>query len=406
MKKYAKVIASVITTMLVASSFVGCSSSSSDSKKGGKTITVWSHLTDPEIKEVKKVADEWASKTGNTVKVVTDKDNNFQNFSSAAQSSKGPDMLFGYPHNDLGVYQKAGLLDEVPSGVIDKDKYASTGVVDAVTWGGKQYAVPLAMETYALFYNTDKVKDAPKTVDDLIKDAQADGGFQYDLNNFYFEYAWLASNGGYIFKNNNGTLDTKDIGLGNEGAKKGYQFIQDLVKKYNFMKADIKGDDAKGAFQNGKIAFYLSGPWDVSGFKQAGTKFNVEPIPTVNGQPAKSLMTVQAAFVSAKSKNKDAAWDLMKTLMANDYDIVYKAGSRLPVYKDDLNKDEFKKDSLEVQFSEQAKNAEPTPNIPEMSAVWTPGGNNLQLLTQGKQSADKTAELFVQQVQQGIAQQK
>lgn len=406
MKRYAKLLATVLTAAVIGTSLVGCgSSSSTGSAKGGKTIKLWCHLTDPEGKEIQKLANEWGAKTGNTVKVTVDKTTTFQSFSTAAQSSKGPDILFGFPHNDLGTFQKANLLDEVPSGVINDSDYSSKEVLNAVTWGGKRYAVPVATETYALFYNTDKIKEAPKTVDDLITQAKANGGFQYDINNFYFSYAWLASNGAYIFKDKDGTLDTTDIGLGNDGAKKGYQFIQDLTQKYNFMKGDIKGDDAKGAFTSGKTAFYLSGPWDVDACKKSGVKFNVAPIPGVDGQPAKSLMTVQAAFVSARSKNKSESWDLMKYLLKHDYEIVYKAGNRLPVTTADLNKDEFKKDTLAVQFSEQAKNAIPTPNIPAMNAVWTPGGNNLTLLTQGKQNATKTAELFVQQVKQGIQQQ-
>lgn len=408
MNKYVKVLTSALTVMVVATTLVGCSKSSSSSdtaKKESKSITVWSHLNESEVKEIQKIADEWATKTGNTVKVVVDK-SDFQAYTAAAQSSKGPDIMFGFPHNDLGVFQKAGLLDEVPSGVIKDSDYASKEVLNAVTWNGKRYAVPEAMETYALFYNTDKIKTAPKTIEELVSQAKANGGFQYDINNFYFTYSWISSFGGYVFKNNNGTLDPKDVGLGNSGAKQAYQWIQDLVQVNKFMKGDIKGDDAKGAFTSGKTAFYLSGPWDVEACQKAGVKFAVAPIPQVNGADAKSFMGVQAAFVSSKSKNKTEAWDLMKALTAKSYDIVYTVGHRIPVLTADLNKDAFKNDTTTAQFAEQAKHAEPMPNIPEMNAVWTPAGNNLTLLTQGKQDAAKTAQLLVDQINQGVAQQK
>ena len=41
--------------------------------------------------------------------------------------------------------------------------------MDAVKIDGKQYAVPLGQETVALFYNKDKVKEAPTTMEDVVK---------------------------------------------------------------------------------------------------------------------------------------------------------------------------------------------------------------------------------------------
>lgn len=314
--------------------------------------------------------------------------------------------MFGMPHNDIGVFQKAGLLDEVPSGVINDSDYAAKSALDAITWSGKRYAVPIAMETYALFYNTDKVKEAPKTTDELEEQAKK-VGFKYDINNIYFSYGWISGNGGYVFKNNNGTLDPKDIGLGNEGAIKGYQFIHDLVVKDKLMNADITGDIAKGDFTAKKIGFYITGAWDIEALQKAGIPCGVAPLPTINGSPAKSFMTVQGAFVSSKSKNKSEAWDLMKYLTAKSgTDVIYKVRHSVPVLNSDLENSDFKNDKIVSAFAEQAKVAEPMPNIPEMNTVWTPTGNNLKLLTQGKQDAAKTAEKILEQVADGIKQMK
>lgn len=403
MKKGLKVLASALTILMVSTALIGCGSGNNSSGKG-KNIVVWSHLNESEVKELDKIGQEWAKKTGNTVKFVVDKSDN-QAYTAAAQSSKGPDIMFGMPHNDIGVFQKAGLIDEVPSGVINDSNYAAKSVLDAVTWNGKRYAVPIAMETYALFYNTDLVKEVPKTIDDF--EAQAKKvGLQYDINNIYFSYPWVSGNGGYVFKNNNGTLDPSNIGLGNEGAIKGYQFIQDLVVKNKVMKADTTGDIAKGNFSAKKIGLYISGPWDVETFQKSGINFAVAPLPAINGSTAKSFMTVQSAFVSAKSKNKSEAWDLMKALMAKSDDVVYKTAHRIPVFQANLDKSDFKNDKITSAFAEQAKAAEPMPNIPEMGTIWAPTLNNLQLLTQGKQDPAKTAKNISDQIADGIKQMK
>ncbi|HBM79293.1 MAG TPA: maltose ABC transporter substrate-binding protein, partial [Clostridiaceae bacterium] len=252
-----------------------------------------------------------------------------------------------------------------------------------VSYDGKMYGIPLSMETYGLFYNTDKVQTPPESTDDLISQGQK-LGFQYDINNFYYSYAFIAANGGYVFKTNNGSLDPKDIGLGNDGAVKGYQLIADFIQKYKFMPATIKGDDAKAAFQNKKIAFYISGPWDVQGFKDKGVNFKVVPLPKTNGQPTPSFVGIQAAFVNSKSKNKDAAWDLLKYLIKNSPMPLFKIGNRIPVLNSELDKDEVKSNEIMSAFAEQAKYGTPMPNIPEMAAVWKPVGDNLTLLCAGK----------------------
>ncbi|WP_026486032.1 sugar ABC transporter substrate-binding protein [Caldanaerobius polysaccharolyticus] len=412
MKKFSKLFALfAIIALILSTLLTGCSNgktgetssnkgSTSDAKKGSVKLVVWLHLTDPEIAKVQEIANKWAKETGNSVKVLADQ-SDFQAFSTAAQSGKGPDIMFGLPHDNLGTFQKAGLLAEVPDGVINKSDYVQMSI-DAVSFDGKMYAVPLAMETYALFYNTDKVATPPATMDDLIEQGKK-VGFQYDVNNFYFSYAFIAANGGYVFKQNGGKLDPNDIGLNNDGAKKGLSLIKDFVVKYKFMPADIKGDMAKGNFQSGKIGLYIGGPWDVDGFKKANVKFKVAPMPTLDGKPIPTFAGVQAAFVSANSKHQQEAWDLLKYLAQNTALPLFETGNRIPVLTSVLNSDEVKNNEIMNAFATQGKNAQPMPNIPAMQAVWTPAGNALQLVTSGKATPAKAANDMVNQIKQGIA---
>jgi len=367
-----------------------------------KQLVVWSHLTQDEVKALQPIADKWGKANGYTVKVITDQ-GSFQSFQTAAMSGKGPDIMFGIPHDNLGAFWKAKLLEPVPANLIDKKNFVSTAL-DACTFEGKLYALPIAMETYALFYNTSKVKEAPKTMSQLITLAKKHG-FMYDVNNFYFSFAFIAQNGGYVFKNKGGSLDPNDIGLATNGAIKGLSLIRDFVLTYKFMPKDIKGDIAKGNFQNQKIAFYISGPWDVQDFIKAKVPFAVAPLPkTDDGKPTPSFVGVQAAFVSAKSKNKDAAFKLAKYLVENSALTLFKVGHRIPVLNSVLASSEVKSDKIMSAFAEQAKVGIPMPNIPEMSAVWIPAGNALSLITTGKATPKQAADAMVKQIKQGIAQ--
>lgn len=51
----------------------------------------------------------------------------------------------------------------------------------------KRYAAPLSVETTALFYNTDLVSEVPKTWEELVDQAAADGGVQFDATSIYYD---------------------------------------------------------------------------------------------------------------------------------------------------------------------------------------------------------------------------
>jgi arabinogalactan oligomer/maltooligosaccharide transport system substrate-binding protein len=408
MVKNKKILSLIMTTALLVGTLAGCggasSSTSAGSSGGEKKLTVWSHMNAQEFPELQALAEKWGKEKGVSVEVVDDKAQ-IQEYIQAANSSKGPDVMVGIANDNLGTFQKAGLLAEVPSGFLDASKYTSKGLVDAVTIGGKQYAVPYAQETVSLFVNKDKVKQVPKTFEELVTMAK-DVGFIYNVNAVYYNMGFLTGQGGYIFKNTNGTTDPKDIGLANEGAIKGLQFIQDLVVKNKLMAADLTEDIAKGDFMAGKAGFYISGAWDTGAAKEAGLNFEVVPMPTLGGKPVTTALGVQTAFVSEKSANKDLSWEFMKYLMSNINPIIVEKGGRIPATKEGVELDSFKASKNMVAFSEQAKVAVPMPNIPEMQAVWTPAGNVLTAMNAGTVDPKTAADQMVAAIKEGIAQMK
>lgn len=397
--KNKKLVSILLAGALIGTLLTGCGGNSSEKKK----LTVWSHLKTEEIAEVDKLAKEWGEKNDVEVNVVEDK-GDFQALIQAAQSNSGPDVIFGYPHDNLGTFVKAGIAGELPSGTMDDSLYTSDQIVDSVTIGGKKYAMPIALETTALFYNKDKVKEVPATMEDLVAQAK-ELGFKFNINDFYMSYSFIGANGGYVFKNNDGTLDPKDIGLGNEGATKGYDFLQKLVTEQKLMAPDVTGDIAKADFISGNTAFYISGPWDVQACKDAKVNFGVSPLPTLGGNKMPSFMGVQVGFVNPKSSNDDLAYKLLAYLSENSGNIAYEKGNRIPVTKKDVSSDKVKADEYINGFAKQSEVATPMPNIPEVQAMWTPANENLKLLSAGQITPAQFAEIVVKQIKEGIDQQ-
>ncbi|HWI65593.1 MAG TPA: maltose ABC transporter substrate-binding protein [Symbiobacteriaceae bacterium] len=373
-------------------------------KKEPVSLVVWSHLTEPEVAEVNKIAQEWAAKTGNKVEVLADQ-TGFQEYAAAAQAGKGPDIMYGLPHDNLGTFQKAGMLEAVPTGVIDTAAYEKVAI-DAVSYDGKMFAVPVSMEAIGLFYNKALVKDAPKTWDEFIKGAK-EKGFSYDVKNFYFSYGFIGGMGGYVFKNTGGGLDPKDVGFATAGGKDGLKLIDSLVNTDKLMPIDINGDMAKAKFVGGKSAFYLSGPWDIQAMKDAKIDFGVAPMPTLaNGKPFTPFVGVQSAFVGANGKHKTEAWDLMKYLQEKTPMPLFKIGNRFPVQKAVKENAEVKANAALAGFGASAANGVPMPNIPAMSTVWDPAGKMIDLVLTKKADVDKATADAVKAINDAVAAQK
>lgn len=397
-----KLVATVITGVIMASLFVGCSGEKDKSAEssGGKELTVWTKLPEKEVPVLQEAAKKWEEKTGNKVNVVRD-DGDFQAFLQAANSSKGPDIYFGSAHNQLSAYQQAGIIDEVPSKYVKEDEYINKGVWDAVSIDNKKYAIPISVETTALFYNKDLVKEVPKTMSELEKMAlkKGEGSFQFNINDQYTDLGFLLTDGGYIFAEKDGKYDVNNIGLNNAGSVKGLQMLQDFVVKDKFMPADITGDIALTNFKEGKSMFYISGPWDIQPLRDAKVNFGVSEIPSIDGKPFKSLSGVQCAFVSSKAKDKDLAWECLDYLTKETQQGLYEKG-KIPVVKSMLDEKEVK-DNADVQgFLKAVGNAVPMPNIKEMNAVWEPM-KNVQRVLQGE-NPQKVADEIVDGIKKGI----
>ena len=138
MIKKCKVMSLLIAGFMGISLLTGCGGTSTGSSNGGsdEEIIVWSYLMDNEVEEVDKIAQEWAKDNNKKVTVVKD-NSDFQNFLQAANSSKGPDMVFGIAHNNLGTFQEAGLLEEVSDDFVNKNDYVNSTVWDAVSYENK-----------------------------------------------------------------------------------------------------------------------------------------------------------------------------------------------------------------------------------------------------------------------------
>ena len=346
------------------------------------SLTVWTHFNDAELTWLKAQAATYTKASGNAVQIVNvlleqmpDK------FIQSAPKGQGPDLVVSLPQDRLGQLAAAGVIEPMDKYVTSKTDLDKTAL-SAMTYQGKLFGLPMFAEAVAVVYNKKLLPGGvPSTWAGFVKAAQGatsngNFGFLVDLSNAYLNYGIFSAYGGYVFKNNSGTLNTKDVGLANAGSAKAVAALNDLRYKYNLVPEGVDGQAAKSAFVGGKLAMYLTGPWDMGDIKKANVDYGIANLPAPTGATGKwsPFVGVQGVMLNAYSKNKAAAAVFAKSLVSSAAQTAFnKAGGRIPVSLS--ARVGLKADPVVTGFGKAISAGTPMPNVPQMSAVWGPWSN-------------------------------
>ncbi|WP_022801814.1 sugar ABC transporter substrate-binding protein [Deinococcus ficus] len=373
------------------------------------TLTVWTHFGTSELQWLKDQAAAYAKASGNKVDIVSVPfDNIPDKLIQSAPKGQGPDIIVTLPQDRLGQLAAAGVIEPMDKYVTSRSDYDKTAL-SAMTYQGKLFAIPMFAEAVAVVYNKKLVPKAPTTWAEFLKTAQAlqtggNYGFLADLGNAYMNYGIVSAYGGYVFKNNNGTLNVKDVGLSNAGADKASAFLNDLRYKYNLVPEGVSGDAASSAFTQGRLGMFLTGPWSMGDIKKAGINYGIIPFPTPPGATGKwsPFVGVQGTMMSAYSKNKVAAAAFAKRISSADAQVAFnKAGGRIPVSLAARTK--LKSDPIVAGFGKTISMGTPMPNVPQMGAVWGPWSNAIaQSVAKPNQNYSQILDKAVQEINSNI----
>ncbi|QIW16890.1 maltose ABC transporter substrate-binding protein MalE [Pasteurellaceae bacterium RH1A] len=294
-------------------------------------------------------------------------------FPQVASTGDGPDIII-FAHDRFGGYAQSGLLSEVHPSADFKAKVNDLGW-EATKYNGKQIAYPIAIESLSLIYNKDLVPNPPKTweeIEGLDKELRAKGknAIIWNLQEPYFTWPVSSSQGAYAFKVTPNGYDVKDVGVNNEAAQKGLQFVVDLVSK-KVINPDADYSVAEAAFNKGNAALTINGPWAWANIEKSGINYGVAVLPTLNGKASKPFVGVLSAAVNASSPNQDLAKEFLENYLLTDegLEMVNKdvplGAVALKSYQEKLAQD-----PRIAATMENAQNGEIMPNIPQMSRFW------------------------------------
>lgn len=229
-------------------------------------------------------------------------------------------------------FANAGLLEPLDAYIandgVDASQYVQ-GAINASSVDGQLYALPFRSETYVLYYNKDILAaagydKAPETWDEVKEIAAActkDDIFGYGIcgtnyGNFSFQFiTMLRCHGGTVL-NEDRTAST----LGTDTALQVAQLYYDLSKYAPASMLENDNVANRTLFANGKIAMYLSGIYDAPEIEKANPDLNYAcaMVPTANGAERSTILGGWSVGISAKSENKEAAWEFVKWLTSSE----------------------------------------------------------------------------------------
>ena len=391
---------------------VACGGKKEDSSSAKNSLTVY---VDNGYKSyMEEAAKAFEKETGTKVDIKTgDALGGLDKLSLDNQSGKAPDVMMA-PYDRVGGLGNDGQLAEV---TLNKDSKTDKTTESLVTNGGKVYGAPAVIETLVLYYNKDLLQEAPKTfgeLEELAKDSKYDfagedgknTAFLADWTNFYYAYGLLSGNGGYVF-GKDGT-DPKDVGLNNQGAIDGIEYAKTWYAKWPKGLQDTKGaaNFIQTQFQEGKTAAIIDGPWKASSLKEAKVNYGVATIPTLpNGKAYSAFGGGKAWVIPAGANNPEAAQKFVDFLTSTDQQkAFYDKTNEVPANTEAREYAVGKNDELTTAVVKQFENAQPMPNISEMSTVWDPAATMLFDAVSGKKSAKDAADDAVKLIKETIEQ--
>jgi maltose-binding protein MalE len=318
---------------------------------------------------------------------------------SAIPGGNGPD-LFIYPQDRIGGWADSGVIEPIEFWVDDAraDRFTPESV-ESMAYKGSLWGLPMTVKSLALFYRTDLTPAAPRTTDELIAlapkmRARAGYALAYTNVDLYGHAPWLFGFGGHIMD-----PDGK-LALATPEAAAAMTFARSLVEQ-GVSPPQAEGPHVATLFNESKAATVISGPWFIADIA-AGVPWKVAELPvvTATGKHATPFLGAEALLMSARARDKDAAFAVMDAL-TSDLAAIERAKIARQVVPNPRAYDDpdVAKDPVLVAFRAQLAHTVAMPKGPAMRMVWTPYKTALGEVLAGRANASDQLRAVQREVQ-------
>ncbi|MFB9275728.1 ABC transporter substrate-binding protein [Cohnella cellulosilytica] len=327
----------------------GTASTGGGSGKGKAQISVftWGY---PAEKTAREAQADLFNKTHDDIEVkITVSPDYDRKLDAMIAANQAPDVFetssdWYHVRSDLG--QLVDLNEYAERDGFDINQYYPTMINDFKTFDDKLESLPIGMATFALAINKDLFAESGATIPD------ADQGWTWDealaaarkitkgegANKIYgmsdlWMYQQIAA---YLYGGRYTSPDFTQSAVNSPEAIKGFQFMTDLIYKYQVMPDATAAAGLASAqrFYAGKSGIMPMNNWDIPDFvSNIGDKFDwdIVPMPTMaDTGKSPSWYITEGYGISSSSKNKDAAWEFVKWVTSDPEALKLASNAAIP----------------------------------------------------------------------------
>ena len=401
-----RLIALSLSLCMVGTMLAACSSSQDTAQEDGPvTITIWHDKEDEVAAALQAELDQLAP---DIVVNLERKDGLTDSLKMVGNDpNSAPDMYF-FAHDKIGVYAEMGILAPITDFIDEEtlNQYLPM-TIEAATYKGEVYQLPLYFETLLYMYNRLYMSDdeVPQTTEELysyMQETTQGGhyGFVEQHSTAYYAAGWLHAFDGYILN------EAGEPGLNDPNTIKALEYHKKFVE---LMPTEGEYATVNTLFREGKAHSTIGGPWLVPTAREAGIDLGIAPMPTVDETgkqiaPYSGVQGIHVLKVAAERKH-DAIAKVLEVLTGDQVGIAIAQASGCAPAKESCYDDEtVSQDDMVMAMYETAQNAVPMPNVPEMDVMWTVTENLLVQVNMSGADVQTSADEAQQQALDLIAQ--
>lgn len=202
------------------------------------------------------------------------------------KDNKAAADVFLFPSGGITELTSAGLINPINVQKSEMDAMYTENAVDSVMLNNQVYAIPVTLNTFIMYYNSDFYTEDEVTSLDTMMEKDLPSGvknFSITVNDSWYLSTFFLTQENSLTAPTTNTISCK---FNDANGYKVGEYLIDLVNNSKFYPADGSGSDGN-ALKNKTLAALCSGTWSASDIKeQLGDKYRAVPMPkvTINGK--------------------------------------------------------------------------------------------------------------------------
>ena len=316
---------------------------------------------------------------------------------SLIQADETPDVIISGSRS-LRQFAELGAIANLDEFVTNEFKEGRVeSVLQTANIDGKQYGIPLAFSSRALYYRSDLIDTPPANWDELLATAKKIKEENPDMYGFALPTDITSGTDellNFIYQNGGTATDEEgNIKLDTE------ENIETLNYLKQFSEAELipdpigtkRGDQAP-MFQNGDLAMFISGPWEKDVLDESAKDYPYEVVKLPEGKKPGVTLVTDSFSIAESSDNKELAWKLIEFMGQFKYQNAYnEAIGFFPILKEEEKEDRYQ-DGFLKPFEAMIEHGVGEPHVPVWDTFNKEFVESVQKVLTNKASAEEALE--------------